>query len=61
MSKSRIFNFYHADIIAHNLPEHEVRFSLSALIGFIIIRVTIDKDPDIHTHQTRYNFYFECI
>ena len=34
-------------------------FSLSALIGFIIIRVTIDKDPDIHTHQTRYNFYHD--
>ncbi|MEX1348356.1 MAG: MFS transporter, partial [Desulfobacterales bacterium] len=34
-------------------------FSLGALIGFIIIRITIDEDPDIHSHQTRYNFYHD--
>ena len=34
-------------------------FSLGALIGFIIIHITIDEDPDIHTHQIRYNFYHD--
>jgi predicted MFS family arabinose efflux permease len=35
-------------------------FGFGALIGFIIIRVTIDQDPDIHhTHPTRYNFYHD--
>jgi predicted MFS family arabinose efflux permease len=32
-------------------------FSLGALIGFIIIRITLDEDHDIHSHQTSYNLY----
>ena len=34
-------------------------FSIGALIGFIIIRITIDEDPDIRTHQSRYNLYHD--
>jgi len=34
-------------------------FSLGALIGFIIIRITIDEDHDIRTQQTRYNLYHD--
>ena len=34
-------------------------FSIGALISFIIIRITIDEDPDIHPHQTRYNLYHD--
>ena len=34
-------------------------FSLGALIGFIIIRITIDDDPDIQPHQSSYNLYHD--
>ena len=34
-------------------------FSLGALIGFIIIRITIDEDHDIRTQQTSYNLYHD--
>jgi MFS family permease len=34
-------------------------FSFGALIGFIIIRITIDEDHDIRTHQTSYNLYHD--